>query len=290
MMDISSTTRSQLADSLAATPFEPTGPPVLAAYSGDRDVSPGDDTDNGSTDHHDDVADVMNIICDIEATSHLLTFAAIAVAEERGDQIVNPSSVYLTRLRMTGTSKSQSAVKGSMDRLVEKGLVEKIDLEPDSDRDRFDWRLSDLGWKVLSVTGGSEMVRRFARLDPADEDYERQRARLRKAMQNIASLKRTNHLCTLVATAVLDRRGVRPINGPAVISAREECLQHDSPSESAVYSSLGRLEKEDLIEKTDWQPETNRTRMHVRVTESGWSVLQATGTIGMVYDMLRDDD
>lgn len=237
------------------------------------------------------IAGALRAIRGLGSTSHLLTFASVALCECRGDEVVNPPSVYLLRLELTDDVKSHSAIRESMTRLVEKGLMKKIDLDPNSRQGRYDWRLSDEGWHILHVTGWITRIRTFAELGPDDESHARRRELIRSAMQDIDDLERTNHVCTLVAVAALEETDAETINAPLVAEMREkclgseqECMQRDA-NDKSVYNSIARLEEEGLVEKRDAQPDTRRTRMDARVTEDGWRVLTGTGLIGAVRSL-----
>lgn len=226
----------------------------------------------------------MRAIQALGSTSHLLTFAAVAICESRGDDVINPRHVHDVRQELTGINRASTSVRKSMRRLVEAGLVEMRDREPHSNRARYDWRLSDEGWRLLRVSGLITVIESFARAARDDEDYQRHRELIQQTMQDINDLEITKHLIALIAVAVLDQQDVSPINGPVVIRFRREILQDDSWTPD-VYVSLDMLEDVGLIEKRDLEPDKDRTRLDVRVTEEGWRLLCVSGLIRMVHNL-----
>lgn len=241
----------------------------------------------------DGIQSAMNRVLDIGSCTHFVTLLAVGVCEERvrddaDEAPITPRRVESVRRQMSGVPRSTTAVRNSMNRLTGKGFVEKRDLEPGSNRRRFDWRLTDDGWRFLRVTNLVQFIRRIAWTD-LDGHGDRSMEDVTAAVDSLADMDSMVHLPTLISIAVLEIRGTEPINGPTVVAERMR-VDAAARSERSMYRSIDEVVEKGHVEKLDLEPDSNRTRFTLRLTEKGWRLLHTTGAIGMVREYVRLTD
>lgn len=229
----------------------------------------------------------MQDIYSLGSTAHLLTFAAVAVLEERNapEEIINPRQVKPIRTEISGQTRTQTAVRNSMNRLKDQGLIKRTNIESEESWNQHDWSVAPRGWRLLRVTNGIHVIRDIAQLDPdADsEAYERRAEPLREALADIQELGSTSHLITLVTIGVLEERGVSPINVPRIARNRRALIGKDQ-TQRTTYHSVDELAERGFVYKEDIAPKSDRLRLDVRLTERAWRLLQSTQMIALVRE------
>lgn len=262
---------------------DPVSGPVWSGGAGDSIPSDGEIS-------VDAIQSAMTRVIEIGSCTHLTTLLSVAVCDDRvrhGEQTgpVTPRTVRLVRRQLSGTHRTTTAVRNSMNRLAAQGFVEKRDLEPGSRRRRFDWRLGGEGTQLLRVTNLVQFVRRVAEMDLTRSTDERLRA-VTTAVDDLSALDSMVHLPTIVSIAALEVRDISPINGPRVVHERMR-VDGSARSERSMYRSIDEVVEQGHVEKIDLEPDSDRVRFDLQLTERGWRLLHTTGAIDMVREYVR---